>query len=155
MTKSASDLPCILVVDDDEDQLFLTRRMLERAGVKRPIVEVIGGPEAIQYLGRCCSENGVRAADAPALVFLDLKMPTADGFAVLSWIRTQDALRAMKVIVLTSSDDPNDVKRCTALGAHGFLVKHPSPMVVGCVLRQALGVDAIDAPVTAFAPSAG
>lgn len=135
--------PEILIVDDDDDQLFLTRRIVERAGVKNPIMEVRGGPEAIAYLTRCCPESGMPVGRPPALVFLDLKMPTADGFAVLTWMRSQSALRDVKVIVLTSSDEPEDVKRCMALGAQGFLVKHPSAMVIGCVLRQALGADAL------------
>jgi CheY-like chemotaxis protein len=150
MTNLAADLPCIVVVDDDEDQLLLTRRMLKRAGVKHPIVEIHGGPEAIAFLTRCCPEGGLPVAPLPVLVFLDLKMPKADGFAVLGWMRSRSALHHVKVIILTTSDDPDDVKRCTALGAQGFLVKHPSPIVMGCVLRQALGADAgVDLPVAA------
>lgn len=143
MSTASSPLPEILIVDDDDDQLFITRRMVERSGVRHPITDVRGGPEAIDYLTRCCPHGGLPMRRAPALIFLDLKMPTADGFAVLTWIRSQSSLQNVKVIVLTSSDDPEDVKRCTALGAQGFLVKHPNSMVMGCVLRQALGSEAL------------
>jgi CheY-like chemotaxis protein len=143
VSNSESNLPCILIVDDDDDQLFLTRRMLERAAGRFAIVAAGGGSEAIEYLTHCCSEGGWPATQLPSLVFLDLKMPITDGFAVLSWIRNHGALHDLKVIVLTSSDDPTDVKRCMALGAHGFLVKHPSAMVIDSVLRQALGTASV------------
>lgn len=155
MTNFTTELPCILIVDDDDDQLFLTRRMLEREGVRHPIVEARGGPEAIEYLSRCCPAQGVAIASPPALVFLDLKMPTADGFAVLNWIRSRTALCAMKVIVLTSSDDAGDMKRCTALGAHAYLMKHPPSLVIRSVLRQALGTDSTTDSPRVFLPHFG
>jgi CheY-like chemotaxis protein len=139
MSDAILNLPSIVIVDDDTDQLFLTRRLLEKTEVKNPIIEIGGGPEAIRYLTACCSANGSAESKLPVLVFLDLKMPTIDGFGVLSWIRNNPALHDMKVIILTSSDDLDDVKRCTRLGAQGFLVKHPNPMVISCVMRQALG----------------
>jgi len=141
-------LPSIVLVDDDADQLFLTRKMLEKAGVKNPLVEIGGGPEAIAYLDGCGGHDGSAETALPALVFLDLRMPTADGFDVLRWVRSKPALSSVKVIILTSSDDQDDVKRCTALGAQGFLMKHPNSAVLAAVLRQTLGenVGLISAP---------
>jgi CheY-like chemotaxis protein len=151
MPDLAAHLPYILIVDDDLDQLFLTRRMLEKAKVQHPIVEVTGGPEAIDYLTGCCSGDGSAAAKLPFLMFLDLKMPTVDGFAVLRWMRGDAAYSQVKVIVLTSSDSPEDVKRCTSLGAQGYLVKHPSAMVVDSILREVFGehASAVPTPSTA------
>ena len=144
MENEALTLPCIVVIDDDRDQLFLTCNVLERSGIRHRRVEMHGGREAIEYLGRCCRDGGEPAAALPALVFLDLKMPNVDGFAVLDWIRGQASLRDLKVIVLTSSDNLEEVERCRSLGAQGFLIKHPSPVLVGCVVRQALSLCATD-----------
>ena len=59
----------------------------------------------------------------PALLLLDLKMPRADGFEVLNWLRTQPGLASLRVIVLTSSEDIRDVSKAYQLGANSFLVK--------------------------------
>lgn len=137
MANRSSRQPCILVVDDDADQLYLTRRMLERAEVSHPIVEINGGASAMEYLAAC--GRGGEGREPPAVVFLDLKMPVVDGFAVLSWIRGNPALDTVRVIILSNSDDPKDVKVCSDMGAQGYLMKYPNPAVFSCVLRQALG----------------
>jgi two-component system, response regulator len=126
----------LLIVDDDPDHLDLSRRLLEKANAKNPIVTLPGGTEAVAYLSEACA---LRAEGLPAIVFLDIKMPAMDGFAVLRWIRRNKELADVKVIMLSSSDDPNDAKRAADHGAVGFLIKHPHPAVVACVLRQLLG----------------
>ena len=74
----------------------------------------------------------------PAVIFLDLNMPIIDGFTVLQWIRRHPALRAVRVFVLSSSEHPADLHRCTSLGAQGYLVKDPGSVVLGSVLRRTL-----------------
>lgn len=133
-----ADSASILIVDDDADQLFITRHLVERCGRRNPIVGLLGGAEAIAYLERCCRLEEGGAQPLPALVLLDLRMPLIDGLGVLRWIKSNSSMDTVRVIMLTSSDDPEDVKRCTEAGAHGYLVKHPNALVMGCVLRQAL-----------------
>jgi len=139
MSDLIPNLPCILVIDDDTDHLFLTRKMLKKAEVRNPIVEIPGGLEAIDYLAACCLVDNSAEKKLPALIFLDLKMPKVDGYTVLGWIRSNSALREVKVVILTSSNEPEDVKLCANLGAQAFLIKHPNPMVIGSMLRQILG----------------
>jgi CheY-like chemotaxis protein len=139
MSDFAHTLPCIMLVDDDPDQLLLTRNMLEKLALKNPLVEVGGGQEAIDYLAGCCGTDGSAGMSIPLLVVLDLRMPTVDGFDVLTWVRSKPALDGLKVIILSSSDEPDAVKRSRALGANGFFVKHPHPAVIACVLREVLG----------------
>lgn len=138
MSDTPTHLPSILIVDDEPDQMFLTRRMLGKTGLPLSIVEAAGGREAIEYLSPFCTTDGSAQSAPPTVVFLDLKMPIANGFEVLSWPRNQPALSTVRVIILTSSEDPEDVKRCASLGAHGYLLKHPSSLVFDSVLREAL-----------------
>lgn len=125
-------------MDDDGEQLFLTQQLVKRCGRENPVVGLAGGPEAIAYLERCGEALSCGAEPIPAVVLLDLCMPVVDGLDVLRWVRAHPKMGAVCVIMLTSSDDPEDVKRCTESGAQGYLVKHPSALVMGCVLRQAL-----------------
>jgi CheY-like chemotaxis protein len=117
------DTSVILVVDDREDDILLIRKAFEKAGVPNPVQYLGGGQEAIDYL----SGEGKYANRAeyplPVLVILDLKMPGTDGFDVLTWIRQQEGIRGLPVVVLTSSNELADVNRAYQLGANSFFVK--------------------------------
>jgi CheY-like chemotaxis protein len=128
----SSARPEILIVDDDPDQLFLSRRLVEKAAPGFAITTVIGGAPAIAHLTRGC--EGTCAI--PVLVFLDIKMPEMDGFEVLRWIRGRAEFAPMRVLILSSSDDPNDAKKARELGADGYLIKQPNVAVVASILRQ-------------------
>lgn len=118
-----SESAVILIVEDRDDDIFVLRRAFERALVTNPVQVVRDGEEAISYL----SGEGKFANRAeyplPALVILDLKLPKVDGFEVLIWIRRQEGIRGLPVIVLTSSNQIRDVNRAYSLGANSFVVK--------------------------------
>jgi len=117
----------LLLVEDNEDDVFLMKRALQGAHVVNPLQVVEDGQEALDYLGG----NG-KFADRdqyplPAVVFLDLKLPFISGHDVLAWIRQQKEFETLVVIVLTSSNEASDLSRCYALGANSYLVKPPTP----------------------------
>lgn len=109
----------LLIVDDDQDAHFLLKRALAKLAVGLPVHGVFGGAEAIAYFERCVAGTSA----LPALVFLDIKMPGRDGFDVLDWLRERQLLGRMTVAMLSSSDDPADVRRAMSLGAHTVLRK--------------------------------
>ena len=111
-----ADEGAILLVEDNEDDAFLMLRVLKTAGVGLPVTTVENGQEAVDYF------RG-KERPLPAVVFLDLKLPLLSGQEVLAWIRAQRRLEGLIVVVLTSSDEPADVRRCYSLGANSFLVK--------------------------------
>lgn len=113
----------ILLVEDNEDDVFLMKHALQAAGVTNPVFHVSDGVKAVDYLaGR--GEYADRATfPLPTVVFLDLKLPLMTGHEILAWIRQQPSLEGLLVLVLTSSDEPSDVRRCYALGANSYLVK--------------------------------
>ena len=117
------DQAVILIAEDREDDILLISRALERAHVFNPIQIVRHGEEAIAYLSGEGKFANRDEFPLPSLMLLDLKMPRTDGFEVLSWIRQQPSLKALRVIVLTSSADMHDVNRAYQLGANSFLVK--------------------------------
>jgi len=128
--------PCILIVDDDEDALELSRRLVRQANPGAKVVLAQGAPQAIAYLLKTSGPMGERA-DMPELILLDVNMPGTDGFDVLQWVRRNRSLADIKVVMLTTSEADADIKRASELGAHGYLIKYPSPAVVACVLNQA------------------
>jgi CheY-like chemotaxis protein len=113
----------ILLVDDSEDDVFFMQRALKSAAISNPVMVVDDGQKAIDYLAGT-GQFGDRAAfPLPGLIFLDLKMPGRKGLEVLEWIRQQDSLRHIVVVILTSSQEPSDLRNAYRLGANSFLVK--------------------------------
>ena len=118
-----ADQCLILVAEDSHDDRDLIRRAFSAANVINPILFVRDGEEAIAYLSGSGKYSNRAEFPLPSLLLLDLKMPRMDGFEVLSWLREQNALNALRVIVLTGSDELLDVNRAYQLGANSFLVK--------------------------------
>jgi CheY-like chemotaxis protein len=113
----------ILIADDSDDDILVIRRAFEKAYVLNPLYAVKSGEEVISYLrgeGRYSNRDEY---PLPDLLLLDLKMPGLDGFEVLRWIRQQQTLSAMRVVVLTASDHIRDVNQAYQLGANSFMVK--------------------------------
>jgi CheY-like chemotaxis protein len=111
------------MVEDVQDDVTLMLRAFQRASMTNPIQIVPTGEEALAYLrgeGKFASREEY---PLPDLVLLDLTLPGIDGFEVLTWIRQDDSLRSLPVVVLTSSSRIRDVNRAYSLGANSFFVK--------------------------------
>jgi len=121
--KHVPDGAVILLAEDREDDILLIRRAFEKAAIKNPLFVVRNGDEAISYLSGV-GKYGLRDEfPLPDLLLLDLKMPGADGFEVLRWLRLQPGLRSLRVVVLTASNEIRDVQKAYQLGANSFMVK--------------------------------
>lgn len=127
---------CVLIVDDDEDALELSRQLLLRADRAAKVVTAHGAPEALAYLLEASRPNE-DSVPMPTLILLDVNMPGTGGFEVLRWVRHNQSLSDIKVVMLSTSGSPADIKRATELGAHGYLIKFPNPAVLACVLHEA------------------
>jgi CheY-like chemotaxis protein len=117
----------LLLVEDNEDDVFLMKRALKGARVVNPLHVVEDGQEAVDYLAGTGKFADRSQYPLPAVVFLDLKLPYISGHDVLAWIRRQKELDALVVIVLTSSNEASDLSRCYSLGANSYVVKPPTP----------------------------
>ncbi len=117
----------ILVAEDDPGDVLLMERALSKTGVEVPIRFVNDGQQAIDYLKRKPPFHDESTNPRPTLVLLDLKMPRMSGFDVLKWVRRHHALRNLLVVVFTSSEDPEDMRRAYSLGADSYLVKPQDP----------------------------
>jgi CheY-like chemotaxis protein len=118
-----SDQALVLLVEDNADDIALVRRALLKGKVVNPLQVVRSGEEALEYLvGTGRYANRVEYP-LPELMLLDLKLPGIDGFQVLRWIRQQPGIKALRVVVLTSSNELHDATLAYKAGANSFLVK--------------------------------
>lgn len=115
-------LATVLLVDDSDDQLELTRLMLfDASGVQCHVLTARDGPEGLDIVA-----SKLRADDRVDLILLDINMPRMDGFEFLERLRGDDALKDTAVVMCTVSSYEKDRERAQALGAVGYLVKPPS-----------------------------
>lgn len=117
----------ILLVEDEEHDVFFFKRAAKLAGMLNPLNVAQDGGQAIDYL----KGTGVYANRAefplPSLVLLDLKLPYVMGLDVLKWIRAQPEFQAVIVIVFTSSRLAPDIEAAYRLGANSYVVKPSTP----------------------------
>lgn len=114
---------CVLLVDDDPNDVALLRRALDRSGHALPVHVAVDGPQAVDYLaGRGVFADRTRHPQ-PSLLLLDVKLPRQSGLEVLAWVREQPSLSGLRTLILTSSTEPSDIRRAYALGAALYLVK--------------------------------
>src|SRR5947208_5539960 len=125
----------ILIVDDDPHDLFFIGKAFRAIGVTDPIHTVLGGEEAIAYiLGEGQYSDRTRFA-YPTFITTDLKMPGADGFAVLEHLKNNPEWAVVPTVVLTASRDPDDIKKAYMLGASSYHVKPSSPDELRALLK--------------------
>ncbi len=113
-------------MDDNENDLQFLRSAFKWAQFNCHIQAVHNGREAMDYLSGKGKYADRGTYPIPVVILLDLKMPMADGFEVLAWVRSQPLLKKMVLIVLTASMRMEDVDRAFELGANSFLVKPPA-----------------------------
>jgi response regulator RpfG family c-di-GMP phosphodiesterase len=89
-------------VDDSEDDVFFMRRAIENSAITNPVFIADDGLKAVDYLAGKGQFTDRRDFPLPALIFLDLKLPGKKGLDVLAWLREQEHLRSIVVIILTS-----------------------------------------------------
>jgi CheY-like chemotaxis protein len=116
----------ILLVEDNEDDVFAMKRALKLAQITNPLQIVTDGQKAVDYLSGAGEFSDREKYPLPFIVFLDLKLPYVHGFEILDWMRKKPELNPIVVVVLTSSAEERDHERAYSLGARSYLVKPPT-----------------------------
>jgi CheY-like chemotaxis protein len=137
----------IVVVDDDEGHTELIRRNLRRIGVTNSIVTLDSGQAALDYVFSTGSHAG-RPQNGYLLILLDIKMPGAcDGVDVLRRIKADPVKKRIPVIMLTTTDDPREVKRCYDLGCSVYVTKPVEPLAfIEAIRRLGLFLAIVNVP---------
>jgi CheY-like chemotaxis protein len=112
----------ILLVEDDPKDVELTLTALEEYNLANEVIVARDGEEALEYL-YSRGKFKTRSSDNPAVMLLDLKLPKVDGLEVLKQIKSEEKLRAIPVVVLTSSREEKDMVASYRLGVNAYVVK--------------------------------
>ena len=110
------------MVEDDPKDVELTLTALEEYNLANEVVVARDGEEALDYL-YCRGNFAARSSDNPAVLLLDLKLPKVDGLEVLQQIKSDEKLKMIPVVVLTSSHEEKDMVASYKLGVNAYVVK--------------------------------
>lgn len=113
----------ILLVEDNPDDEALTLRAFRKSNILNPVVVARDGVEALDYLFGTGMHAGRDTGEQPQVVLLDLKLPRLDGLEVLRRLRADPRTRLLPVVILTTSNEDQDILSSYQLGANSFIRK--------------------------------
>jgi len=126
----------VLLVEDNADDLIFIQRAIRKAGASVSLQHVGNGEEAVSYLlgkGLYCDRERY---PFPALIVTNMKMPRMNGLELLTWIKQQPTLKHLPVLVMSSSENPDEMSQVAALGGSSYFVKTSSIGALTEVVKQ-------------------
>ncbi len=112
----------IVMIEDDEGHARLIERNIRRSGVNNEIKPFSDGTSAMKYLlGK--DGSGIEHKGQALLILLDLNLPDMSGIEILRQVKENKYLKSTPVVVLTTTDDSNEIKRCYELGCNVYITK--------------------------------
>ena len=112
----------IIMVEDDEGHARLIERNIRRSGVNNEIVPFANGTDAVRYLFGA-DGTGLAQKGNALLILLDLNLPDMTGIDILRRVKENENLKCAPVVVLTTTDDSHEIKRCYELGCNVYITK--------------------------------
>jgi len=112
----------VLIAEDDDGHAELIMEGLEESGICNPMIRFSNGEDAWDFIS-CTGDKEVRDKNKSYLLLLDINMPKMNGIEVLIRIKSDKELKAMPIIMLTTTDDPREVEKCYHLGCNMYITK--------------------------------
>jgi CheY-like chemotaxis protein len=112
----------ILIAEDDSGHAFLIKTNLNRAGISNNIIILKDGQEVMDFMNGK-SRDECRESGKAYLLLLDIRMPKIDGIEVLRKMKGSEELKEIPVVMITTSDDPKEIKECHWIGCNGYIKK--------------------------------
>jgi CheY-like chemotaxis protein len=128
-----NQLKTILIADDDENDVFFLKRLLDKTGEYRLQI-VHDGSKAIRYLAGEGEFADRARFPAPSCVILDLKLPNKDGLEILEWMQSHESCAGIPALVCSGFDSSTHVERARELGAFSVVPKPPNSDHVSALL---------------------
>jgi CheY-like chemotaxis protein len=126
----------ILYAEDDESDAFLVQHAFKKVGIDQQLLILPNGRRVIDYLAGTEQYADRQEHPLPCLLLLDMNMPGVSGLDVLKWVRSSRAVSTIPVVMLTSSNQQQDIHRAYQQGANGYLVKPGSLEAIVAMARS-------------------
>jgi len=123
MNSKITEMPVeIVMVEDDEGHARLIEKNIRRAGVNNNILPFTNGTDAVNFLFGA-DGTGASNKTKPLLILLDLNLPDMTGVDILKRVKSNEHLKRIPVVVLTTTDDAVEIQRCYDLGCNVYITK--------------------------------
>jgi CheY-like chemotaxis protein len=137
----------ILIAEDDEGHATLIKKNLNRAGIVNEITHFKDGQEILDFITP--KSGGGLQKGVSYLILLDIRMPKLDVIEVLRQIKSDEDLKKIPVIMITTTDDPDEVEKCHQLGCNNYITKPIDYVKFVDVIRQlGLFLSIVEVPVS-------
>ena len=137
----------ILIAEDDEGHATLIERNLKRAGIANDMLHFRNGQETLDFLF-CRGDGNQRECNSSYLLLLDIRMPMVDGIEVLRQVKENPELCKIPVIMITTTDDPQEVDYCHKLGCNNYITKPIDyPKFVEAIRNLGLFLSVVEIPM--------
>jgi len=113
----------ILLVDDNEADVKIALRAFGQARLKNRVFVAYNGQECVDFVRHQGAFSDEASHPRPDLILLDISMPVMDGFGVLKELKGDETLRSIPIVIMTGSNNENDICRSYAGGANSFIRK--------------------------------
>lgn len=113
----------LLIVEDSNEDFEVLQRFLQRSSLAISIQRCVNGDQALELLAQMSDRKNPPSLPRPKLIVLDLNLPGTDGREVLRYIKQDENLKTLPVIVFTTSNNPQDIEACYRHGVNSYIIK--------------------------------
>ncbi len=113
----------ILLIEDNQDDIELTKIAFEKGKISNTMKVIKDGQEALDHLNEICSSGDISEADVPGLILLDINLPKVSGIELLKFIKNADKIKRIPVVILTTSKRDEDIIASYDLGVNSYIQK--------------------------------
>ena len=113
----------IVLIEDNPFEAELAIRSLKKYNLANNVLHIDDGAEALDFIYERGKYEGQDLSRKPKLILLDIKLPKIDGIEILRQLKANEKTRTVPVVMLTSSQENQDIKKCYELGANSYIVK--------------------------------
>lgn len=113
----------VLLIEDDENDILLMQRAFSKARIEIEVEVIRDGDAAVEYFSHHIANSDSSYKNLPWLILLDLKLPRRSGLEVLAWIRQHSQFRVIPIVVLTASNESQDIQTAYDLHVNSYLIK--------------------------------
>lgn len=113
----------ILLIEDNQDDIELTKIAFEKGKISNTMKVIKDGQKALDHLNEICSSGDISVADVPGLILLDINLPKVSGIELLKFIKNADKIKRIPVVILTTSKRDEDIIASYDLGVNSYIQK--------------------------------